>query len=202
MSEITRDIKRRVESIHRWFGRSVPIDNVTAPASTTAPQSSSPQQTAHDVVSLMSDAKKPPPPPSVDLDQMNLQSSSTTPLQQQQTPQHVAPSKSSSQSQMKAPSQALGGTQPNANDTVLSLYDEHYRNVMFKCFEELQKDNSRKKEISLEILNDFKKGGGRFYKVEKGGNSYTEVGEKSALQSESIFMLRLFEHCHYFHYQH
>lgn len=197
MSEITRDIKRRVESIHRWFGRSVPIDNVTtttaaaaAPTSippvSIAPQSSTLQQSVHDA--SLSNAKKPPPS-SLDLDH---NSSSTTPMiEQQQTrvvaataPQHGT-TKSSPQSQLKAPS-PLGGTHPTDNDTILSLYDEHYRNVMFKCFEELQRDSSRKKEISLEILNDFKKGGGRFYKVEKGGNSYTEVGEKSALQSEFI----------------
>lgn len=73
----------------------------------------------------------------------------------------------------------------NEHDTILSLYDAKYRNVMFKAFLELNKDDSKKKQMAMDICNTFKVGGkGRFFKVERGGKSYVQVNDKVALQSK------------------
>ena len=75
----------------------------------------------------------------------------------------------------------------NEHDTILSLYDAKYRNVMFKAFLELNKDDSKKKQMAIDICNTFKVGGkGRFFKVERGGKSYVQVNDKVALQSKFL----------------
>jgi len=78
-----------------------------------------------------------------------------------------------------------GPNEPTPSDIILSLYDAKYRDVMFNCFLELNKDESRKKELGIQIFENFKRDGGRFFKVERGGRAYVEVGDALALQKIS-----------------
>lgn len=84
--------------------------------------------------------------------------------------------------------------EPTSNDIILSLYNENYRTVMFDAFSKLPSDSTkeRKKEVALEVMDQFKQSGGvgrRYYKMNKGGGSsgYVEVCEKVALQSECLY---------------
>ena len=79
-----------------------------------------------------------------------------------------------------------GPNEPTPSDIILSLYDAKYRDVMFNCFLELNKDESRKKELGIQIFENFKRDGGRFFKVERGGRAYVEVGDALALQSKFV----------------
>ena len=207
---ITRDLKRRLETIHNWYGKSAK-DSPPGPsnnnlfvskrkysdgvaAEPTKSKSSMPKNIMKDIA--------PSAGWKMDTVQTATSSSSTTnnttnnneqqqrksPREQpKQKPNYSAVLKHNPLPELNA---SINANQnqllPTSNDIILSLYDEKYRNVIFSSFLELAKDESKKKEFAIQIYNNFKSMNAncKFYKVERGGKAYVVVDDALALQSK------------------
>ena len=203
---ITRDLKRRLETIHNWYGKSAKdspppsnnnlfvskrkySDGVAEPKS----KSSMPKNIMKDIA------------PSAGWKMDTVQTASTTnndtneQQQQRKSPREQPKQKPNYYSavlkhnplpELNASINANQNNNqllPTSNDIILSLYDEKYRNVIFSSFLELAKDESKKKEFAIQIYNNFKSMNGancKFYKVERGGKAYVVVDDALALQSK------------------
>ena len=203
---ITRDLKRRLETIHNWYGKSAKdsphnlfvskrkySDGVVAEP-TKSKSSSMPKNIMKDIA------------PSVgwkmDTVQTATSSSTTTnnntnnnEQQQQRKSPREQPKQNYSAVLKHNPLPELNASinanqnqiLPTSNDIILSLYDDKYRNVIFSAFLEMAKDESKKKEFAIQIFNNFKSMSNancKFYKVERGGKAYVVVDDALALQSK------------------
>ena len=204
---ITRDIKRRIETVHNWYGK------VASPSTSSNKNSNNNnkiRKKSREVESLinnngekMNTSSSPSSSLSIQLAVTAAAATTTgTPQQQQRKSPRVTTEETKPKfNPLLAPPRTTTTLSNNNNetttnntnypnnehDTILSLYDAKYRNVMFKAFLELNKDDSKKKQMAIDICNTFKVGGkGRFFKVERGGKSYVQVNDKVALQSKFL----------------
>ena len=209
MVGITRDLKRRLETIHNWYGKSAkdsppPSNNNLfvskrkysdgVAAEPTKSKSSMPKNIMKDIA----------PSAGWKMDtvvQTATSSSSSSNNEQQQQQQRKSPREQPKQkpnyysavlkhNPLPELNASINANQnqllPTSNDIILSLYDEKYRNVIFSSFLELAKDESKKKEFAIQIYNNFKSinANCKFYKVERGGKAYVVVDDALALQSK------------------
>lgn len=73
------------------------------------------------------------------------------------------------------------------NDVFLSYTIPAYKEAMFNKFRELDSDGSDSRGAAKEILDWFKEGGGRFFKlIDMKNKFFEEVGDEAALASEYI----------------
>ena len=237
---ITRDMKRRIETVHHWYGKKASSDAPSPPSSqkktnmsrevaslssalSKSKSSSTPEKKEKTIVVANNDNSdsRMPASPSATIAQ---QTSSAPPTDQRKSPRvqqleeeekaaaeaaaaaaavdaalaiTTLPSTTTSSSAAELVEKpnplslipSTGGpNEPTPSDIILSLYDAKYRDVMFNCFLELNKDESRKKELGIQIFENFKRDGGRFFKVERGGRAYVEVGDALALQSKFVYV--------------
>ena len=210
---ITRDIKRRIETVHNWYGK---VASPSTSSNNNSNNNNKIRKKSREVESLINNNGEKmntssPPSSSLSIQLAATAAATTTGTPQQQ--QRKSPRVTTEETKPKfnpllAPPQSTTTTLSNYNnndttttttttsnhnypnnehDTILSLYDAKYRNVMFKAFLELNKDDSKKKQMAMDICNTFKVGGkGRFFKVERGGKSYVQVNDKVALQSKFL----------------
>ena len=233
MTGITRDMKRRIETVHHWYGKKASNDAPSPPSSQKKKINMSREVASLSSASALSKSKsssstekektmvvtnnndnadsRMPASPSATISQ---QTSSTPSTEQRKSPrvqQLEEEEKAAAEAAAAAaavdaalaittlPSSFVekpnplslipstgGPNEPTPSDIILSLYDAKYRDVMFNCFLELNKDESRKKELGIQIFENFKRDGGRFFKVERGGRAYVEVGDALALQSKFV----------------
>ena len=206
---ITRDLKRRLETIHNWYGKSAK-DSPPGPSNNNLFVSK--RKYSDGVVAEPTKSKSSSMPknimkdiaPSVgwkmDTVQTATSLSSTTnntdnnnEQQQRKSPReqpkqnYSAVLKHNPLPELNASITNQNQLLPTSNDIILSLYDNKYRNVIFSSFLELAKDESKKKEFAIQIFNNFKSMSNancKFYKVERGGKAYVVVDDALALQSK------------------
>ena len=207
---ITRDLKRRLETIHNWYGKSAkdslpPSNNnlfvskrkySDGVAEPTKSKSSMPKNIMKDIA----------PSAGWKMDTVQTATSSSSTVNNNTTNNNEQQQRKSPREQPKHKpnyysavlkhnplpelNASINANQnqllPTSNDIILSLYDEKYRNVIFSSFLELAKDESKKKEFAIQIYNNFKSMNAncKFYKVERGGKAYVVVDDALALQSK------------------
>ena len=206
MKGITRDIKRRIETVHNWYGK---VASPSTSSNNNSNNNNKIRKKSREVESLINNNGEKMNTSSTPSSSLSIQlavtaaaaaATGTTPQQQQRKSPRVtteetkpkfnpllAPPKTTTTLSNNNNDTTTNNTNypNNEHDTILSLYDAKYRNVMFKAFLELNKDDSKKKQMAIDICNTFKVGGkGRFFKVERGGKSYVQVNDKVALQSK------------------
>ena len=77
----------------------------------------------------------------------------------------------------------------NQNDIVLAMHNPAYKAVMFHQFQKLgpTRDPEKESNVSKQLFQMFKDGGGRFFKANQYAFECYEVNEKVALASELTF---------------
>ncbi len=198
---MTRDVKRRVETIHKWYGKTASdatatVKNRKRKRKPTVAKTSEDISLAQLAAAKMSTTQQHE---QVDSSGQQVTRSQTTGGEPIQHQKQAAASKAPSLTPQKpfASPAIIGASttqQPSANDIVLSLYDDKYRTVMFQCFKDLHMDKemardvAKKRELGIRTVKKFMQDGGRFYKIER-GKTYVEVNDGMALQSKCRFVV-------------
>ncbi|KAL7553987.1 hypothetical protein ACHAWF_017342 [Thalassiosira exigua] len=188
LEKITRDIRNRTASTHKWL-ESAANKETNAPEAqsvTNNSESSGEKNMADNDARLEDDsfARREMHPTTVDVECVDLDGEDSMPTKGKLESQDVGETSVHVAHFPPLTSSTGGGSrEPNENDIILSFLDRRYKAVMLKCFGELGEiDCSSKRDVCARIVNKLKRQGGRFFKMGRGGHGCVETDEAGAIQ--------------------